>query len=234
MFIRPLTAAITLLLAFHSAYGIPLRVLAWDETVVGRKLGLQHSKGTEELKDLHPLSRSEIFDVKASEETPPRIVALDRLDDKGQPLADGIRLPANSKNPLLLLIPDPKAATGIRIMVVEDNIAGFNWGTVRLVNVTGKKLLFKYDENVSALPESWKPVDVRPGGSSRNVQVLMALADNPDELLYSAIWEHKDTERRLVFVIPNQGQGQGPVSFKFIIESQLDAKASALQSSPEP
>jgi hypothetical protein len=211
-----------LLLLSQSVHGLPLRVLAWDDTVAARQLAIAAGKDPVELKDLHPLSRSATVNVTM--DPPPLLQALDKKDAKGAPAVDPIRIPANVKHPLALLMPDPKAATGVRAVILEDDPAGFPWGTIRLVNATGKHLMFKCETKVSNLPAGWTPVDVSPGGQRRNMEVLLALKDQPKNLLFSSIWEHRDDQRQLVFVVPNQEPGEAPVAFKFILENKVDAE----------
>ncbi len=228
MKIHPPLVCAALLLLGQALHALPLQVLAWDDAVAGRKLTIAHAKGVNELKNLHPLDRSEVFDVVAAGDgPPPRLQALDRLDEKGAPAEDPLRIPAGVKRPLVLLFEDAKAATGIRMVVLEDDRAGFGWGTIRVVNATGRQLLFKCEGKVSGLPANWTPVDIRPGGQRRNMEVVMALRDQPDQLLYSAVWEFRDTFRQLVFIAPGTDSDDGPVSFKFINEVRLQAEGAA-------
>jgi hypothetical protein len=222
--VLPLLGAAFLTLS-QSLHGMPLRVLAWDEAVAARRFAIAGGGEATELKDLHPLSRSAAVNVAAAEESPPLLQALDRLNDKGVPAADPIRIPANVKRPLALLMPDAKAATGIRTIVLDDDPAGFQWGTIRLINATGRPLLFKCETKTSQLPAGWTPVDISPGGQRRNMEVLLALKEQPKKLIFSSIWEHRDDQRQLVFIVPNQVPGDSPIAFKFILENKIDAAA---------
>lgn len=141
------------------------------------------------------------------------------------PAAEPIKIPANVKHPLALLMPNPKSPTGISVVVLEDDPAGFQWGTIRLVNATGKSLLFKCEKKVSTLPAGWTPVDISPGGQRRNMEVALGLKEQPKNVLFSAIWEHRDDQRQLVFVVPNKDAGESPLDFKFILENKIDAAA---------
>jgi hypothetical protein len=212
----------------QSLHGVPLRVLAWDDTVAARQLAIANGKEAKEIKDLHPLSRSATFNVTGGD-TPPMLQALDKKDAKGVPAADPLVIPSSVKHPLALLMPDAKTATGIRPIILEDDPAGFQWGTIRLINATGKDLLFKAEAKVVALAAGWTPVNVSPGGNRRNMEVLLALKDQPKNVLFSAVWEYRDDQRQLVFVIPNKDPGESPVDFKFILESKVDAEAAQQQ-----
>jgi len=137
------------------------------------------------------------------------------------------------KHPLALLMPDPKAGRGLRAVILEDDPVGFQWGTIRLINATGKDLLFKGETKVVALGAGWTPVDVSLGGKRRNIEVLLALKEQPKQPLFSAVWEYRDDQRQLVFVIPNKDVGEAPVDFKFILESKID-EAAAKEQKPQP
>jgi hypothetical protein len=218
----PLLGSVVLILS-QSLHALPLRVLAWDQDVAERQLAISSGKDATELKDLHPLSRSAKINV--SIDPPPSLQALDKKDAKGVPAAEPIKIPANVKHPLALLMPNPKSPTGISIVVLEDDPAGFQWGTIRLVNATGKGLLFKCEDKVNALPAGWTPVDVSPGGKRRNMEVALGLKDQPKSVLFSSIWEYRDDQRQLIFVVPNKDVGESPVDFKFILENKVDAAA---------
>lgn len=204
---------------------IPVRVLAWDDEVAARKLALVDEKNTNELKNLHPLSRSAAIAIATSGEVPPCLQALDRIDKDGAPAMDPIPFPKGIKRPLIVLLPDPKAATGIRPLVIEDDIAGFRWGTIRVINTTGRQLLFKCETKVAPLPAKWTPVDIVLNGERRNVEVLMALREEPTKPLYSSIWEFQNGLRQLVFIMPKPNGEEGPVAFKFIMEHKVDVEA---------
>lgn len=71
-----------------------------------------------------------------------------------------------------------------------------------------------------AIPAAWTPIQVKPGGADRNMQVQLFLHDQPNPPLYSAVWEHRDTYRNLVFIVPNEDPRLGPVAFKFLTEDR--------------
>ncbi|QJE95148.1 hypothetical protein [Luteolibacter luteus] len=192
-----------------------------------RKLGLKYGEKVEELKGLHPLKRTKAVNVTG--ETPPQIVALDKKDPQGKPLSVDIKLPADLKSPLVLIIPDPKHPTGVRPYVIEDNTANFKWGSIRVLNATGKVALIKVDTKVAELPSVWSPIDIDPGGTTRNVSVQAAMKDKPANVLYSAVWEHNVDVRELVIVVPSTTGGPGEIDFKVIPENRkiIEAEAAA-------
>lgn len=199
------------------------RFLAWDDAMGTRKLGLKSGEQITEVKDLHPLKRSR--PVNAGLEVPPLLVTLDRKDPEGKPLAVEIKMPADIQSPLVLVIPDPKHPTGVRPFVIEDNTARFKWGTVRVLNATGKAAMMKLDKTVAQLPPSWTPVDIDPGGAKRNMGVQAALKDNPTDILYSGVWEHDPDVRELVIILP----GPDGMDVKMIPENRkvIEAEAAA-------
>jgi hypothetical protein len=217
---RPLLCAFFFLASVLSLGAVPLRVLAWNDEIAARKLAISHAKGTEELVGLHPSQRSKVYQVPPGEGAPAVIVALDRKDAEGKPSTSAIKITEGVRKPLLILLPDTKAASGLRLLVLDDDLAGFSWGSIRLVNTTGKPLVFKWDKSLMVVPGAWKPVEVKPGGADRNMQVQLFFHDQADSPVYSAVWEHRDTYRNLVFIVPNEDPRLGAVAFKFLTEDR--------------
>ncbi len=199
---------------------LPVRVLAWDDSVAALDLALTHPKGTEKLDDLHPFQRSREFEVSTGGETPPVVLAMAKRDKDGKPASVPLIFPPKMKRALLLLLPDLKHPTGVRPLVISDDVSTFPWGSIRLVNTTGRELVFTWEKKFIELPKNWKPVDVRPGGSTRNMEVKVYLPENPKSAIYSAVWEHREELRSLVFLSSSADQTQGPVDFKFIVEDR--------------
>lgn len=214
----PLLVLILAVIPSASAY--PLRVLAWDDTVAARKLAISHSKGTEELTNLDSFKRSKTFQVTPGEGSSAFIQCLDRNSPDGKPVVSEIKLTEGVKKPLLLLLPDAKSPSGLRLMALEDDLAGFNWGSIRLVNATGKKLVFKSEKRLTEVPATWTPVQVSPGGGDRNIQVQVFLHDQPDPALYSSVWEQRAYYRNLVFIMPGQDARIGAIECKFVNEDR--------------
>jgi len=216
------------ILPVHSGMGLPVRVLAWDDTIAARDLVLSHPKGTEKLDDMHPFQRTREFDVTTGGETPPVILAMDRTDKDGVPASVPIGFPASLNRALVLLLPDGKAPSGIRALAIPDDISSFPWGGIRFVNTTGRELVFTWEKKLVSLPPGWKPVEIKPGGANRNMEVRVFLRDDPKTAIYSAVWEHREEFRSLVFISASTDETQGPVDFKFINEDKrvvaLEAK----------
>jgi hypothetical protein len=221
--------ALTITLALHAAAtAVPLRFLAWDDAIAARKIGLLNSGGLAELQNLHPQKRTAPADGTGSKESPLRLVALDRKDAEGTPAVLDIKLTADMKSPLVIILPDAKHATGLRTFVIEDNTASFSWGSLRFINATGKDLLVRQDKTVKSLPDKWAPVDLKPGGDARNMAMQIAAREDLNTILYSAVWEHNPDLRKLIFIIPGTDARTGPVEFKIIPE---DRRAIALEAS---
>lgn len=219
---------LTCLLCCHSLHALPLRILAWDDSVAARKLVILSSKGTQELDRLHPLQRTPVYQISGTVDAPPVIQALDKVGPDGKPATMAIKIPEGLKNPLLLLLPDDKSPTGLRQFVIEDSVADFKWGSIRLVNASGKAMIFNWEKKLIKVPASWAPMDVSPGGKSHNMEVLLFLEDQPQAPIYSAIWEHREEFRKLVFIVSNPNQSESRVSFKFIVEDRRVIEAEAL------
>lgn len=189
-----------------------------------RKFGLKAGESVVEVKDLHPLKRTKAINATGESLM---LVALDKKDAQGKPVAIELKVPADLKSPLVLIIPDPKHPTGVRPWVLEDNTANFKWGTVRVINATGKVALMKVDTKVAELPGSWTAVDIDPGGAARNVSVQAAMKDKPADVLYSAVWEHNPDLRELVIIVPGANARTGALDFKIIPENRKVAEAEA-------
>ncbi len=216
---------VSALCVIPSLNAYPLRVLAWDDTISARKLAISHSKGTDELLDLDSFKRSKTYQVSPGEGASASIQCLDRKAPDGKPLDTEIKIPAGINKPLLIIMPDVKAPSGIRLMALEDDLAGFNWGSIRLVNATGKKLVFKWEKSMMEVPATWTPVDAAPGGSDRNIQVQVFLRDPPSPLLYSSVWEQRGFYRKLVFIVPGADPRLPSIECKFINEDRRVAAA---------
>ena len=206
------------------AIGISLRILPWDDETAERKLSIAYGTTIVETGYLHPSARSQ--EIKLPEETANlRLEANDRKAEDGKPESVRINLPAGIKKPLLLILPDKKAKTGVRTLVIEDDQSAFRWGTIRLINVTPQPLVFRWEKKAKAVPAGWKPVNISPEGKSRNLEVFLYLKDDLKKHLYSAVWEHRTDMRQLVFMVPSTDTSLGPVEFKFVPEIRIEEES---------
>lgn len=217
-----------LLLLSLGLEALPLRILAWDKQVAGRKLAVAFGKDSLVIDYMHPSARTDAFKVPAEAEGL-RIEALDRpkVEERHPSLA--VKIPAGVKNPLLLLLPDKKADTGLRGLVIEDDLTALAWGATSLINTTGKTLLFRYENKGVKLKSDWKPVHVKPAGDPRSMQVRFYLEDDTKKPVYSAVWNFSEGTRKLVFLVPSTDRSLGLIAFKFINEKRVVVEAAANQ-----
>jgi hypothetical protein len=233
MRIRLCTLACTTLTLSQGLQAIPLRVLAWDDAIAARKLALVNAGGLVTIEAMHPSKRTKAYQVSAGEK-PVTIQALDKTGDDGKPAVSAIVLPQGIKHPLLVLLPDAKSATGLHLLVLEDDVQNFAWGDIRFINACGKKLAFIYEKKIVPLPVSWTPVEVHPGGSNRNMETQLCLFDQLQSPIYSAVWEQQQNARTLIFIVPGEDPRLGPVAMKMISEDRRIIAAQAATGSPPP
>jgi hypothetical protein len=200
-------------------HALPVRFLAWDEAIAARKIGFVNGTEIAELQALHPHRRTKAVTWTAGE-IPPALVALDRKAEDGKPVTIPLKFSAGLKSPLVVILPDPKHATGLRGFVMEDAAGSFAWGTLRFINATGKEILVRQDKEVKALPETWKTVDIKPGGSRRNIAIQMASRTDLNTVLYSSVWEHDPDVRKLIIVVPGTSTDGGALDLKIIPEDR--------------
>lgn len=177
-----------------------VRFLPVNQELAERKLALLDAKGTTELKDLSAVKRSKSYTVKEGE-TPLGLVALDRERPGGKPSGIELTIPAGMEAPLVLVFPDADSPAGFRAVVVDDSVAGFPWGALRFVNTTEKTLNLRCEKDSKLVPASHAVVDLAPGGEARNIGVQLTPENGPDEVLYSAVWEHDPNLRKLVLIL---------------------------------
>ena len=207
------------LAAFSSLHATPIRFLAWDDAIAARKISFTDGKELAELSDLHPHKRSKTHNWTIGE-VPPALIATDRTSADGKPVTAPIKLTPDLKSPLVLILPDPAHPSGLRCFVIDESTAGFGWGTLRFINATGKELLVRQDKEIKTLPETWKAVDINPGGAMRNIGIQMAARADLNAVLYSAVWEYEPDIRKLIIVVPGTDVQSGAVNLKIIPEDR--------------
>jgi len=220
---------ISMLMLSQWLHAIPIRVLAWDNEIAARKLAIADAKGAVPIEAMHPSKRTQPYQVTVGEK-PITIQALDKTDKNGKPAASEVIIPEGTKEPLLLLLPDVKSATGLRLLVLEDDASHFPWGGIRFINACGKPLVFAYENKVLTLPASWTPVVVNPGGHNRNMETRIFSSDLPKHPIYSSVWEQNQNVRTLIIIVPGEDPRLGPVAMKMIAENrrvkEMEAAAS--------
>ena len=201
-----------LLAAAPASQALEVRFLAWDEPTAARQIAVAGGQGESAIKGLHPLQRTNAVGATLTEGNL-TLRALDRKDVEGKAVDFAVKVGDAMTQPLVLLLPDAKAPSGLRGFAIEDNSTSFPWGTFRILNATGKQL-----------PPAWQPVDLRPGGN-KALPVSLASTDAPRKPLYTGVWKPEDDVRRLVFVIPGTEARLGPLALKVIPEDRQSLAA---------
>ncbi|RYD20401.1 MAG: hypothetical protein EOP88_15210 [Verrucomicrobiaceae bacterium] len=197
----------------------PIRVLPWDEQVASMRLAFVGASDSQEIQAMHPTKRTKTYEVTAGDEG----IAVEVVGKKtpdGKPCREKLVIPENSRRPLLLVLPDGKSVSGIRLHVIEDDESNFPWGSTRLVNATGRKLVFVAEKKAIEVPATWTPVTVDPVGSERNMEVKLFFRENREKSFYSAVWQYEREVRTLVFLVPGTDARLGPVAMKMIPEDR--------------
>lgn len=219
---RLLSATLYLFISLLSVDAASIRFLPWDNDVAARKIGFFNGVDVAEIQNLHPDKRSKPVSWTGSE-VPPQLVAMDRNDPEGKPLGVPLKITAGMEKPLVIILPDPSQPSGLRCYVIDDGAGKFGWGVFRFINATGKELLIRNDKVTKALPKTWNPVDLDPGGAARNMGIQMAARDNLAAVLYSAVWEYDPNVRKLIIVVPGVDVDGGAVNLKIIPEDRRSA-----------
>lgn len=218
-----LTVTLLALLAMPAARALEFRFLAWDEKVAARPVAVIDGKDKEAaIKDLHPLKRSPRVSADLHEGSL-LLRALDRKNTAGKPVDFNVVVPAEMTHPLVLLVSDTKAESGLRGLVLEDNTTNFPWGTFRFLNASGKDLGVALGSLRKALPAAWQPVDLLPGGDKAlPVEIAMGDKDGDGSLkpLYASMWKADPDVRRLVFVTLGTTPRLGALDIKIIPEDR--------------
>jgi hypothetical protein len=207
------------------------RVLAWDDAVAARKLALVSGASSIDITGMHPSKRTGPLRLKAG--GPLMLRALDRpAGADGKPIERACAVPAAIAKPLLVLLPDDSHPTGLRVLVADDNPAGFRWGSYRFLNATSKNLVVQLEKKAVRVPQGWKPVDLDLGGEKRGFGARVALEETIETPVYTAIWEYDPEVRTLCFVVPGTDPRLGPVAFKAVPEDRITLQLEAEASKP--
>jgi hypothetical protein len=196
-----------------------VRFVPLNDEVAGLKIAVKDAKKATILKDLNPLKRSTAYPCTIGESSL-QLVALDRKAPDGKPESVGIALTPDIQSPLVLILPDPQHPSGLRAIAIDDSTAAFSWGSIRFLNTTGNPLTIRFGTDLKPLPEGDKVVDIKPDGPARRIGVQVSLEEKPDEILYSAVWEHDPQVRKLIFVLSGTNPQTKAVELKVIPEDQ--------------
>ena len=210
-------------LGFASVHAKEVRILAWDDAVAARSLAWIEGGEDIEISGLHPLRRSGAY-PRAAHDAPVVIRALDRPPGEGKAVAElRCSVDAGFRRPLLILLADPVAPSGLRGLVIEDDTSSFGWGTMRFVNASGQDVIVRVERKTARVPAGWKPVDIQPGGISRNLEIRIALERSIDTPAYTAVWDHHEEARSLIFVLRGADSRPGSLAVKAIPEMKRTA-----------
>jgi len=201
--VRPilLTSAVLAVIGFCNVIqAASVRFVPLSPEVASRKIGIQDSKGITELKDLNAKKRSKAYTCEIGE-TPLTLVALDRQRPNDKPSSVEVTVTPDMKAPLVLIFPNEDDPSGMRAIVVEDSSTGFPWGTLRFVNTTDKPLMIRNEKGTAPIAESMAVADIAIEGDARNMGIQLFSESEPDEILYSAVWEHDPNLRKLIFIV---------------------------------
>ena len=230
MVLRVFFALVAVFAVIPDAHAAPLRVLAWDHNVSARKLAVAVGEKSAVIEHMHHGQRTEPINVPAGNPNV-RLVDLEKRDDEGKPLGVAFLIPEAIKRPLLLLVPDEKSALGLKPLILDDNLAGFGWGSFNLLNATGKPLVAQfYDDKLVPLRASTRPVNYAPPrGSKATMSVKVFDAKNESKkAFYSDVWEYGENLRQLVILVPRtESDTRGPMELKFVVENRLDVEPQA-------
>ncbi|WP_035601184.1 hypothetical protein [Haloferula sp. BvORR071] len=207
-----------------AARALDVSFLAWDEQVATRQIAVGESEIA--VKELHPLKRTEAVTASLLPSGELALRALDRKDSSDKPLTFTVKLGTGMTKPLVLLLPDTKAASGLRGFAIEDDTSSFPWGTFRVLNSTGKPLNLALGSIRKQLPVGWQPVDLQPEGE-KALPIAISTTEAPQEPLYTGIWKAEREVRRLVFIVPGTEPRLGPLAIKVIPEDRRILAATA-------
>ena len=200
-----------------AARALEVSFLAWDEQVATRQIAVGDSEVA--VKELHPLKRSDAVTATLLPSGELGLRALDRKDSSDKPLGFTVKVGSGITKPLVLLLPDAKAPSGLRSLAIEDDSSSFTWGSFRFLNATGKPLNLALGNIRKQLPVGWQPVDLQPE-DEKALPITISSTEGAKTPLYTAIWKAERDVRRLVFVLPGSEPRLGPLAIKVIPEDR--------------
>ena len=200
-------------------------VLAWDQKTAKRELSIGEGEQMTKIREMHPFARARPIEVKGREKL--SLVSNDSFDEEGNPLFLPLNVDESIQNPLVLVIPERKAPIGLKVLVIEDAVDDFEWGSLRFINLTGENLVFQYGKKKKFLPTGWKPSSLAP--KVGRTAVAFSLREDLKTRLYTGIWDTNIGQRKLVFIVPSKDKVRGKIDFKFIVQyrAALEAEGEA-------
>jgi hypothetical protein len=200
-----------------SLSAIDVRFLPLNAEIASRMMGVRDDKELLPLKGLDAMKRSDPLSCVIGEQAL-QLVALDREGADGKPASVAIGISSTLKSPLVLILPDAEHPTGLRTITIEDVDDAFQWGGLLFINTSDGPLMIQIDKDKKNLPADKSPVSIHPGGTLRNMGVQIYKEEQPDEVLYSAVWEHNPDFRKIIVIVPPKNAKASP--FDLIIIPQ--------------
>lgn len=222
-FPSPLVVSLALAVTCPCLLAAPVRFIPMNDEIAASAIAVEDSKSTVTLKDLNSQKRSKAYNFKVGK-TPLKLVAMDQKTPDGKAATVEISLPSEFKSPLVLILADPQHPSGLRTIAIEETNAGFEWGSLRFLNVTDDALTLRYGEEIKQLPAGNKPVDVLPPADAHNVGVQFYKESAPAVILYSAVWEHDPTCRKLIVIMPGVDPRIRALDIKVLPETKPTGK----------
>lgn len=215
-----LFSALTLVGLTGGLLATPVRFLPLNQEIAGMNLGVRDSNGTKTLQGLNPGKRTASYNCNTGG-APLHLVLPDLLDPDGKPESVEVPLDPAMKSPLVVILPDTAQPSGLRAVAVDEDSAGFPWGTLRFLNTTDLALMLRFgSDDVKPLAAANSTLDILPEGDARNVGVQLFKEDHEDEILYSAVWEHDPNIRKLIVLVSGADPSAIPLELVILPEDK--------------
>lgn len=215
------------LLCTVTAHAVNVRFLAWDDSVAAKKISIVRGDKGDLIRDLHPLKRTGNY--PGGDEKNPMKLRLDgRKNPDGTPADLEVKLEGIAK-PLVLVIANDKAPSGLASVVINDDESNFKWGSYQIFNATPGDIALVVDKVAVKIPTGWKPVPITPKGTNKAASIEMRTYKDPSKVVYSAVWPAEPDARLLIILSPSTDARLGPISTKTVPETKAIMAAEAEQ-----
>lgn len=109
------------------------------------------------------------------------------------------------------------SAVPYQVTVVDNDLVDFPPGAYRILNLSSRYLAGSFGSNRFRIQAEERSVVTAQGDENGNVEVrFFALAANSSEMIYSSVWQVKDTRRTTVFLLGDSSQKQQLEVRKFV------------------
>jgi Ca-activated chloride channel family protein len=211
---------------------IPVRFLAWDESLVSQKIMVMKDKERGQLiRDLHSLNLSINYQVAANE--PLKLYPEGKSNPDGSPAILDVPLNGFTK-PLVIIIPNDKVSSGLAAIAIEDNEANFKWGSYMVFNATREDLVMVVDKVPTKIPVGFKPVSITPKNINGPASIELRPVKDLKRVVYLESWQGAEDVRRLAIIVPGKDTALGGYVLKIIPEEKIkqDQENAGLASQP--